>query len=99
MNKGDVHPRLVAQDIHFKLTVGFVKRDCIISKNALAYLGRSRSGLTDCMEIYSHFENDIHSVAHRLIVAGESASPLILGAAYFVGIPTPSTSQGEEMLS
>jgi len=92
MSKGDVHHRLVDQGIHFRVTAGFMERDCIVSKNALAYLGRTQGGSTDFAEIYARFEENIHSVARRLVVAGESASPLILGAAYFVNISAPSMS-------
>lgn len=92
MSMAAVHPRLVEQGVHFKVIAGFAERDCIVSKNALAYLGRAIESPTDFMEIYSSFEHSIHSVARRLVVAGESASPLILGAAYFVGISVPVTS-------
>ena len=91
MSKTGEHPHLVDQGIHFTVAAGFLERDCIVSKNALAYLG-ARGGATDLMDIYTHFENDIQSVARRLIVAGESASPLILGAAYFVNIKMPTMS-------
>lgn len=83
---------LVDQGIQFKVTAGFAERDCIISKNALAYLDRLHGGSSDFMETYTHFEEKIHGVARRLVVAGESASPLILGAAYFVNMSAPSMS-------
>ena len=89
MSHTDVHPRLVEQGIQFKVIAGFVERDCIVSKNALAYLAQTKGNATDVMDIYSSFEGNIHSVARRLVVAGESASPLILGAAYFVGVSAP----------
>ena len=92
MSKADQHPQLVDQGIHFKVAAGFVERDCIVSKNALAYLGCARGGAADLMDVYTHFEDSIQSVARRLIVAGESASPLILGAAYFLNIKTPTMS-------
>lgn len=92
MNQATVHPHLVDQGIQFKVTAGFTERDCIISKNALAYLARLQGGAADFMEIYACFEEKIHGVARRLVVAGESASPLILGAAYFVNMPSPSMS-------
>lgn len=87
-----VHPSLVDQGVHFKVTAGFVERDCIVSNNALAYLGRAIGDSTDFMDIYSAFESNIHSVARRLVIAGESASPLVLGAAYFVGMPASVAS-------
>jgi hypothetical protein len=92
MSKAEVRPCLVDQGVHFKVTAGLVERDCVVSKNALAYLGRLQGGLTDGMSIYAAFEKKIHSVAKRLIVAGESASPLVLGAAYFVDVSTANAS-------
>jgi hypothetical protein len=92
MSNAAAHPRLVEQGVHFKVTAGFAERDCIVSKNALAYLGHAKGGSADFMDIYSSFEDNIHSVARRLIIAGESASPLVLGAAYFVGTSATVTS-------
>jgi hypothetical protein len=92
MSNTAVHPRLVEEGVYFKVAAGFVERDCIISKNALVYLGQLRGDVSDFMKTYSFFEQNIHKVARRLIVAGESASPLVLGAAYFVGMSVPLTS-------
>ena len=92
MNNADICPQLVDQGIQFKVIAGFAERDCIISKNALAYLGRLHDGSMDFTEIYTRHEEQIHAVARRLVIAGESASPLILGAAYFVSMPSPAMS-------
>lgn len=88
MCKATVRPDLAGRGVCFRVTAGSVERDCIISKNALAYLARAQgAGSDDFMNVYSRFEDDILEVARRLLLAGESASPLILGAAYFVSIP------------
>jgi hypothetical protein len=92
MNNADIRPQLVDQGIQFKVIAGFAERECIISKNALAYLGRLQGGSMDFMDTYTRHEEKIHAVARRLVIAGESASPLILGAAYFVSMPAPATS-------
>jgi hypothetical protein len=92
MSKAAVPPRLIDQGIQFKVVAGFVERDCVISKNALAYLGRLQDGTSDFMDIYLGYEEVIHGVARRLVIAGESASPLILGAAYFVGMSAATLS-------
>jgi hypothetical protein len=92
MSNAAVHPHLIEKGVYFKVAAGFVERDCIISKNALVYLGQLKGDVSDFMETYSFFEESIHKVARRLVVAGESASPLVLGAAYFVGMPAPLTS-------
>lgn len=92
MSKTAASPRVAELGIHFSVIAGSMERDCIVSKNALAYLGRGRTGDMGFMEIYSGFEDKIHAVARRLVAAGESASPLILGAAYFVEVPMPAMS-------
>jgi hypothetical protein len=38
----------------------------------------------DVLETYRANEDRIRSVARRLVVAGVSGTPLVLGAAYFV---------------
>ncbi len=86
------NPQVTEQGIHFTVTAGFIERDCIVSKNALAYLGREQANGRTFMEIYSAFEDKIQSVATRLVAAGESASPLILGAAYFIDVSMPAMS-------
>lgn len=77
-------PRLADDGIAFVVEVGFTERECLVSKNALAYLRRLKGGQLDPMQTYRAFEDQIHSVARRLVVAGVAGSPLVLGAAYFV---------------
>lgn len=77
-------PSVADQGITFMVEVGFTDRECLISKNALAYLRRLNGGALELMETYNLFEDQIHSVARRLVVAGVGGSPLMLGAAYFV---------------
>lgn len=87
-----VRPCLADEGVFFQVNAGFNERECVISRNALAHLGRLCGHSTDYMNIYSVFEAKIHSVARRLVVAGESASPLILGAAYFIDVSLPTES-------
>lgn len=84
MNRTAIDPQVADEGVRFTVEVGFVDRECIVSKNALAHLRRLKGGQQDFMEIYRTFEDQIHSVARRLVVAGISGSPLVLGAAYFV---------------
>ncbi len=84
MNKAAVEPQIADEGVRFTVEVGFVDRECIVSKNALAHLRRLKGGQQDVMETYRCFEDQIHSVARRLVVAGVSGTPLVLGAAYFV---------------
>ncbi|WP_019140483.1 hypothetical protein [Noviherbaspirillum massiliense] len=84
MIKTAAEPRLEDEGVFFTVEVGFTDRECLVSKNALAHLRRLKGSQQDFMEIYWSFEDQIHSVARRLVVAGVGGAPLILGAAYFV---------------
>lgn len=77
-------PRVEEDGVSFTVEVGFTDRDCMVSKNALAQLRRMHGEQPDPMSTYRAFEDQIHSVARRLVVAGVGGSPLVLGAAYFV---------------
>ena len=77
-------PRVAEEGVIFTVEVGFIDRECLVSKNALAHLRGMRGGQLDFMETYRAFEDQIHSVARRLVVAGASGSPLILGVSYFI---------------
>lgn len=84
MEKTEVEPRVADEGVIFTVEVGFVDRECLVSRNALAYLRRLKGGESDVLDTYRAFEEQIHSVARRLVIAGISGSPLVLGAAYFV---------------
>lgn len=84
MYKTIAEPRLEDEGVTFTVEVGFTDRECLISKNALSHLRRTKGGSMDFMDTYRAFEDQIHSVARRLVVAGVSGDPLVLGAAYFV---------------
>jgi len=84
MEKAIAEPRVEEEGVVFTVEVGFVDRECVVSRHALAHLRRMKGGQLDVLETYRAFEDQIHSVARRLVVAGVSGSPLVLGAAYFV---------------
>lgn len=84
MTKAVTEPRVADEGVAFTVEVGFVDRECLVSRNALAHLRRMKGGQMDYMEVYRAFEDQIHGVARRLVVAGVSGEPLILGSAYFV---------------
>jgi hypothetical protein len=79
-----VEPQVGDEGVTFTVEVGFTDRECLVSKNALAHLQRMKGGQLDLLDTYRAFEDQIHSVARRLVVAGVSGAPLVLGAAYFV---------------
>ena len=70
--------------VRFVVHAGAIKRECIVSRHALAYLSRLQGHTMNAMNTYLACEAKIHQVARRLLNAGESASPLILGTAYFI---------------
>jgi len=85
MYKTIAEPRVSDEGVSFTVEVGFVDRECLVSRNALAHLQRLKgSSQLDFLQTYRTFEDQIHAVARRLVVAGVSGTPLVLGAAYFV---------------
>jgi hypothetical protein len=78
-----VEPCLTDEGISFMVTVGFVQRECVVSKEALAHLRQMHGFSMDLMNIYRAFEAKINSVARCLVLAGEPASPLLLGPQCF----------------
>lgn len=84
MYKTISEPRVADDGVTFSVEVGFTDRECIVSKNALARLGRATSSdQLDYLSTYRAFEDRIHSVARRMVVAGASGTPLVLGASCF----------------
>jgi len=77
-------PSITNAGIAFMVEVDCVKHECLVSKNALAYLQRMQGEQTDFLDIYHAHQDKIHNISRRLITAGVKESPLVLGAAYFV---------------
>lgn len=84
MEKVYAEPFVEDGAVRFIVHAGPIERECVVSKHALAYLSRLQGHTMNAMNTYLAFEAKIHSVARRLLLAGESASPLVLGTAYFV---------------
>lgn len=76
-------PRLEQEGVTFYVAVGFAERECVVSRNALSHLRRKRGGSLDYMQIYRACEDQIHSVARRLAIAG-GGQRLVLGASNFI---------------
>ena len=69
--------------VTFEVAVENLCRECVVTKEALAHL-RIMHGLSmELTDIYRAFEARIQSVARRLVIAGEKASPLVLGPQVF----------------
>jgi hypothetical protein len=84
-----MEPRLAEEGVYFKVAMAETVRECLVSRNALAYLCRGQGSTMNFMNTYRACEASIQAVARRLVAAGESASPLVLGAAYFVDAGRP----------
>lgn len=79
MSAAAAEPRLTENGVRFTVSVDFVKRDCIISIDALAKLSAAQSGISDPMEVFHAFEAKINGVARRLVAANVQGIPLQLG--------------------
>ncbi len=77
-------PQVEDGSVKFIVHTGSIERECIVSKHALSYLSRLQGHTMNEMNTYLACEAKIHGVARRLLQAGESASPLVLGTAYFI---------------
>lgn len=84
MRRINDEPHVEDGAVRFVVHAGAIERECIVSKHALAYLSKLQGHTTDAMNTYRACEAKIHHVAKRLLQAGESSAPLILGTAYFL---------------
>jgi len=72
------HPHLVSNGVAFTVSVDFVKRDCVISADALAKLSEFGTGKTDLMQTFFVHEATISGIARRLVASGVPGTPLQL---------------------
>jgi hypothetical protein len=76
-------PHLAENGVAFTVSVEFVKRDCIISADALAKLSERGTGEADLMQMFLAHEANIAGVARRLVAAGVASTPLQLDSRTF----------------
>jgi hypothetical protein len=74
-----VLPHLVSKGVLFRLEVDSRQQECLISKEALAQLSDLRDTNPDPLEVFYAFQPVIRDAARRLIRAGASDTPLVLG--------------------
>jgi len=74
---------LTENGVAFTVSVDFVKRDCVISRDALAKLSQLQAGMVDLMETFRAFETKINGVARRMVVANVKGTPLQIGPLSF----------------
>jgi hypothetical protein len=84
MDRTTAEPILTSDGVAFTVvTADFVKRDCVVSNEALAQLTSLASGTIDPMATFHVYEAKIHGVARRLVNANVPGSPLRLGPQSF----------------
>lgn len=76
-------PSLTSEGVSFTVRVDSVNRDCLVSKEALAKLGRYQEGEDDPMKTYRAFEATINGVARRMVAANVPGTPLVVGPQSF----------------
>jgi hypothetical protein len=84
MARAIAEPVLTENGVAFTvMTTEFVKRDCVISIDALAQLSKQSPEEIDPIGVYRVFEANINGVARRLVAANVPGSPLQLNARSF----------------
>ncbi|HEY4540954.1 MAG TPA: DUF1488 family protein [Noviherbaspirillum sp.] len=77
-------PALTGNGVAFTvMTTDFVKRDCLITKEALDAISPNRAGEHAAVEVFQAYEAKICGVARRLIAANVPGTPLTLGPQSF----------------
>ena len=73
-------PSLSEEGITFTVVVDSIKRECLITPQALYKLSafKGEDGDTDIMGIFYAFEANISGVARRLVAAGVEGVPLVM---------------------
>jgi hypothetical protein len=74
-----VLPHLVSKGVLFRLEVDSRQQECMVSKEALARLSGLRDTNPDPLEVFYAFQPAIQNAARRLVRAGASDTPLVLG--------------------
>lgn len=90
MNHSSSQPHLLAEGIAFSVVVDSVRRECLVTSQALYSLPSPTSEDTDVdmMEIFRAYEPNINGVARRLVAAGVPGSPLVLRPETFHSLRT-----------
>jgi hypothetical protein len=76
-------PRLVSNGVAFAVYVDYVKRECVISADALTKLSELGAGEADLMQTFCAYEANINGIARRLVAAGVPHTPLQLNTQNF----------------
>lgn len=70
--------KVTEQGVRFSVAVGFSRKECVVSKDALMYLAASQDPELDFYDVYLRHEDRIYKTAQRLVNAGIKADPIML---------------------
>ncbi|MFI4939534.1 MAG: DUF1488 family protein [Burkholderiales bacterium] len=79
MNNITISPCLTSDGVTFTVTVDYKAHDCVISQEALSSLCQSADKKLDLIATYQAYEAKIQGIARRLVTAGITGSPIMLG--------------------
>ena len=78
-----VGPCSTGEGVKFTVIVECVDHPCLVSREVLEDLWRSQEPEHDLLDTYRAHEAQINGVARRMVAAGVSGSPIILGTKNF----------------
>jgi hypothetical protein len=83
MNTISKTPILTDDGVTFSVMVEYKLHDCLVSPEALGNLSQSVATDLDLIATYGAYEAKINGVARRLVMAGVTTSPILLGPKNF----------------
>lgn len=83
MSNSSTSPCLKDGGVTFTVTVEYKTHECLVSEEALSGLSQLSDTKLDSLSTYRAFEAKINGVARRLITAGITGSPILLGTRNF----------------
>jgi hypothetical protein len=83
MSNSITAPCLTGDGVTFTVTVEYQSHNCLVSQEALTNLCQSDDKKLDLIATYQAYEAKIHGVARRLVTAGITGSPIMLGPQNF----------------
>jgi len=72
-------PQIADSGSAFSVRVDSIRRDCVISTEALSKLSQLKPGAKTPMETFLAFEASINGVARRMVAARVPGTPMLLG--------------------
>jgi hypothetical protein len=76
-------PALTSDGVTFSVMVEYKLHDCLVSPEALSNLSQSTGKELDLIATFDAYAAKINGVARRLVMAGVTTSPILLGPQNF----------------